>query len=185
MAPGLIRGFHVLLAGLLAGSAVGIIIAGGVVFQHFAEDRAAALTLIERIFHFFDPLRTALVLALVASSFALMLRSRPFPARVRVGLVLLLGVLQAWHVFALEPSSIRAETIVSSSATRPASDIALKAAYANEIRRSRKMFAVLLAQSFLAAVLLLIEPLTIPLTEREIAEGWRKSLRRGKPNRPR
>ncbi len=184
MAPGLIRGFHVLLAGLLAGSAVGIIIAGGVVFQHFADDRAAALTLIERIFHFFDPLRTASVLALVASSFALMLRSRPLPARVRVGLVLALAALQAWHVFALRPSSIHPETTVSSSATRPASNIAMKAAYATELRQCRKMFAVLLAQSFLAAVLLLMEPLSTPLTEREIAEGWRKSLRRDKPNPP-
>ena len=178
MASGLIRGFHLLLAGLLAGSGVGVIIACGVVFQHFADDRMTALAISDRIFYFFDPLRVAATLALVASSFALMLRSRPAAASIRLGLVVVLLAVQGWHVLAIKPALRQSPAPVSLANTQPALELAaVLRADASTLRLYRRMFIVLLGQCLLAAVLLVSETMSQPLSRDEIAAGWREALR--------
>ena len=180
MASGLIRGFHLLLAGLLAGAGMGVIISCGVVFQYFADDRVTALAISDGIFQLFDPLRTAATLGLIASSFALMLRSRAAAASVRLALVVALLALQGWHVFGIKPALRQSPPAVVSAATQPAVDLAAAArADATTLRLYRRMFVVLLGQCFLAAALLVSEPLSQPLSRDEIAAGWRKALRSG------
>lgn len=179
MASGLIRGFHLLLAGLLAGAGVGVIISCGVVFQHFADERVTALAISDRIFELFDPLRTAATLALIASSFALMLRSRAAAASVRLVLVVVLLALQGWHVFGIKPALRSSPSQVVAADTQPAADFAATArADATTLRLYRRMFMVLLGQCFLAAMLLVSEAMSQPLSRDEIAAGWRKALRR-------
>ena len=62
--------------------------------------------------------------------------------------------------------------------TQPALDFAAAArADATTLRLYRRMFMVLLGQSFLAAMLLVSEAMSRPLSRDEIAAGWRKALR--------
>ena len=179
MASGLIRGFHLLLAGLLAGSGVGILITCGVLFEQFLDDRSTALRLTHRVLHFYDPLRTAAVLALAASSLAMMLRSRKLAGRVRFAGVLALVFLQGWHVFGIRPG-LNQSTPIATVVAQPAVELAPAAQVnADLLRRYRQAFGVMLGQCLIAAMLLAGEALARPLSAGEIADGWRESLRRG------
>lgn len=194
MAAHMIRGFHLLLAGLFAGMGVGVSIASGAVFQAvaaggvggvapggsptqpFQSGDVAGLLLLARVFHFIDPLRGALALALIASSAALMLRSTRRFAAVRLGLVLLLAALQGYHSLSLRPALegtrdalVQGQAVTTASATADSNAPApLSAALAFQ----RRAFALLALQSLLASCLLIAEPFAQVRTARDIAREW-------------
>ncbi len=204
MAAQLIRGFHLLLAGLFAGIGVGVMVACGALFQAVSGDADSAqaggafeplrlyaeidvLLLIARVFQFIDPLRGAIALALIASSAALMLRSTRRFGFARIGIAVLLTAIQGYHAFSLKPAldSARNELVDRSSSEAPASRPEPSTAAAPSesppaaFAMQRRAFTLLGLQSLLAAALLVAEPFARMRTARDIAQAWLRSARAG------
>jgi hypothetical protein len=173
MAARMIRGFHLLLAGLFAGMGIGVMIASGAIFQALQKDVGGALSLLDHVFHFIDPLRSAIAMALIASSAALMLRSTRRFGGVRIGLAVLLAGIQGYHVFALRPAldSAGAGLTAPASAAAPVAENRATTPPA-ALSLQRRSFTLLGLQSLLAAILLVAEPFARMRSERDIAQDW-------------
>jgi hypothetical protein len=186
----LIRGFHLLLAGLVFGTGIGVVIAAGAIYAGLRDDFASADAIVNHVYTLLSSLRATSVLALLASSIAQVLRTRRGMIWARIGLVGIIVAIQGVVSLRLEPRlrdlrpavvTDRANQADPGSTNQPTTQAATSGASSDAERttylQSRGfLFKLILAQSLLAAVLLVAEGFADVRTKEQIARAWKDAL---------